>query len=197
MPMTVICPICEHQQKIEAIADQSRVTQVSCTGCHANLVLSPSHRATTPCASRAHWATEAIVNVPLSIGLRVLLCILTGLGSYGVWQGLRISEPYELSKAFVRHNPQIEQLVGAEMEFDWFPKSHIQVDEQGGSGEFHLMVSGTTGSAVVHVRLDRRQQQWQIVEAGYADPTGTYKSLLPTRATSRPEGPHNQLQPVL
>ena len=197
MTMTVICPICEQQQGVAASADPSGMTQASCTGCHANLVLPPSDRAATPCASSAHWATKAITNVPFSIGLRVLLCILMVLGSYGAWQGVKMSEPYELSKQFVRDNPQIQQLVGAEMEFDWFPKCEVEVDGQGGSGEFHLSVSGTSGSAVVQVRLDRRQEQWRIVEAGYADPTGAYKALLPTRATSRPAAPHRQLRPVL
>lgn len=196
MTTTVICPICEHQQGIAAMANPSGMTQASCTGCHANLVLPPSHRATTPRASHAHGASEVIANVPLSIALRVLLCILVGLGSYGAWQGLKISEPYELSKSFVRQNPEIQQLVGEKMEFDWFPRCDVQVDEQGGSGEFHLTVSGSTGSAVVDVRLDRLQERWQIVEAGYADPTGAYKSLLPTRSMSRSVGTHSQLRPV-
>ncbi|MDR4469676.1 MAG: cytochrome c oxidase assembly factor 1 family protein [Nitrospira sp.] len=205
--MTVTCPICETRQELTATAGEAGVTQTSCTSCRANLVV-PIHASPRAICGRRQGSVPAAQRVAtpsdndrqqrlgmaFSIGLCLLLYAVVGFGGYSSLQGWKSSEPYQMSEAFVRGNSELQRLVGPEMEFDWFPKGYVQANGPEGWAQYHLTVSGTSGTALVQVRLVRQHAQWEIVEAGYTDSNGAHQSLLSTEATDRPENPTRSVE---
>lgn len=202
MTMTVTCPLCENRQEMTTDADEVGVTQTSCTSCQANLVapILPSQHAigarrqgSIPPAQRVSIPSKGYrqkrLGMAFSIGLCLLLYAVMGFGGYSSLQGWKSSEPYQMSEAFVRSNPQIQRLVGSEMEFNWFPRGQVQVNGPEGWAQYHFTVCGPSGTALVQVRLERQKAQWEIIEAGYTDSNGAHQSLLSTEATQLPENP--------
>ncbi len=207
MTMRVSCPICENRQEMTANAAEIGISQTSCTNCQANLVLpvpgsqeiGTRRQRSIPHAQRVTATSpedhdQQRIGMAFSVGLCLLLYAVVGFGGNSSLQGWKSSEPYQLSEAFVRSNPQIQRLVGNEMEFDWFPNGQVQVNGPEGWAQYHLTVSGPSGTALVQVRLVRQQDQWEIVEAGYTDSHGAHISLLSTEATDRPENPTRSVE---
>ncbi|MFQ5991850.1 MAG: cytochrome c oxidase assembly factor Coa1 family protein [Nitrospiraceae bacterium] len=187
--MNVTCRMCQSTQSVPDEGLPNRLQQAVCPRCGANLVLIRAG-ATTAAASRAGGRPQR-GDGPDSTGRRhkllgiaaasiiflVNLALIMGGGS-GILHGVKTSEAYQLSVAFIRQNQEIQKVVGENLEFGFFPAFWIGTRGDQGNAEFGIGVRGSTGSADVHISLLREEGEWRVVKASYKDGTGKHTTLL-------------------
>lgn len=95
------------------------------------------------------------------LGLVLVVGVIAGTRWFvGEFKG---SEAYQSARTYVEENERIQDMVGRQMDFDWFPEGEISGDE----ARFHFSVDGVQGEAEVAVRMSRTDREWRPVEASY------------------------------
>lgn len=82
----------------------------------------------------------------------------------GVAALLRTANPFSLAFERARAHPALTAELGEPIEPGWLPSGRIQVDDDGGSAQLEIPVSGPRGEARLHVDATRRGGEWTLLE---------------------------------
>ena len=134
--------------------------------------------------SASSWTT------PVSVIITIIFVI------YGVIHYVMNSEPYKLSESFIRQNQTIKTELGEVDKCDpWYPIEMYPF----GREDFARLTFDTVGtnkvSMEVSVSLQRKRDQWRIVDAFYKDRQGFIKPLVQESRTPA-EKPKDSRKPV-
>ncbi len=95
-----------------------------------------------------------------ALALGVAGALLVG----GVRALLRSANPVSLAFERARAHPALAAELGEPIEPGWLPSGRVRVDEEGGSAQLEIPVSGPRGEARLHVRATRRGGEWVLLE---------------------------------
>jgi len=133
--------------------------------------------------SSSSWTT------PVSVIITIIFVI------YGVIHYVMNSEPYKISESFIRQNQTIKTELGEVDKCDpWYPIEMYPF----GREDFARLTFDAVGtnkvSMEVSVSLQKKRDQWRIVDAFYKDRQGFIKPLVqesrsPAEKSKKPRGP--------
>jgi hypothetical protein len=134
--------------------------------------------------SSSSWTT------PVSVIITIIFVI------YGVIHYVMNSEPYKISESFIRQNQTIKTELGGVDKCDpWYPIEMYPF----GREDFARLTFDAVGtnkvSMEVSVSLQKKRDQWRIVDAFYKDRQGFIKPLVQESRTPA-EKPKDSRKPV-
>lgn len=77
------------------------------------------------------------------------------------------SEPFEYASTLIRQSSVVRQSVGevTGVRLERFDSFSIRYSDPKGSARFRTRVSGTNGTAIIYIRLEKDSGKWHVIAA--------------------------------
>lgn len=121
--------------------------------------------------------SSGCVWIGLSFGCLAVVLLACGgfVGTmfWGVTSVISSSEPYQDAVKAAQENPEVQALIGPNIEAGWMMTGKINMNNDDGTADLTIGVKGAKGTGDVHIQGTRTNGKWTYQVIEFSDGRGT------------------------